>query len=95
MARAKQTKGNCAFCGQEIAKASVVRHLAACASWQAAIAKAEGSKRKSEPLYHLRVQAKGQPQFWLNLEMRGSATLKELDHYLREIWLPSDHTSHA
>ena len=87
MARAKQTKGKCDFCGQEIAKASVVKHLAACASWQAAIAKAEASKRKSEPLYHLRVQAKGQPEFWLNLEMRGSAALKELDHYLREIWL--------
>ena len=84
---AKQSKGKCAFCGQEIAKSSAAKHLATCASWQAAMAKAEGSKRKSETLYHLRAQAQGQVQFWLNLEMRGLAALKELDHYLREIWL--------
>lgn len=87
MARAKPTKGQCAFCGQEIAKASAARHLAACPAWLAAQAKAAGSKRKSEELYHLRVQAEGQAQFWLDLEMRGSAKMKDLDHYLREIWL--------
>jgi hypothetical protein len=87
MARAKATKGKCAFCRQEIAKVSATKHGSACAPWQAAIAVAESSKRKSETLCHLRVQAQGQPQFWLNLEMRGTSTLKDLDHYLREIWL--------
>lgn len=87
MARAKQSRGQCAFCGQDIAKGSATKHLAACAAWQAAKDKAEGSKRKKETLYHLRVQAEDQPQFWLELEMRGSAKLKDLDHYLREIWL--------
>ncbi len=87
MARAKQSKGKCAFCGQEFAKNGAARHLAACAAWQDASAKAAGTKRKSETLYHLRVQADGQPQFWLDLEMRGSAKMKDLDHYLREIWL--------
>jgi hypothetical protein len=41
----------------------------------------------SETLHHLRVQADGLPMFWLDLEMRGSATLKDLDSYLRAIWL--------
>jgi hypothetical protein len=51
------------------------------------VAKAESSKRKSDTLYHLRVQAAGQPPFWLDLEMRGAAKLKDLDDYLRAIWL--------
>jgi hypothetical protein len=87
MARTPQTKGICQFCRREIAKAGVVRHLAACEPWQGAMAEAERSGRKTETLHHLRVQAAGLPQFWLDLEMRGSAKLQDLDKYLRAIWL--------
>ena len=85
--RAKPTKGLCSFCGQPVAKVSANKHLSSCAKILEAIAKAEDSKRKRETLFHLRVQAEGQAQYWLDLEMRGSAKLKDLDHYLREIWL--------
>lgn len=87
MARAKQTKGLCTFCGQEIAKASVKKHFLSCAKFQEAMTHAEGSKRKSDILLHLRAQAEGQSQFWLDLEMPASAKLEDLDHYLRGIWL--------
>jgi len=87
MARGKQSKGRCSFCGQEFAKSGMSRHIATCASWRAAVAKADSSKRQDDTLYHLRVQAEGQAPFWLDLEMRGSAKLKDLDDYLRAIWL--------
>jgi len=87
MPRGKQSKGKCVYCGNEVAKNGVAKHLAICAQWKEAVTKAEHKKTGSEPLYHLRVQAAGQPQFWLDLEMRGSATLKDLDGYLRAIWL--------
>jgi hypothetical protein len=87
MARGKQSKGKCAYCGHEVAKNGVAKHLSNCAQWKEAVTKAEHKKTGSETLYHLRVQAAGQPQFWLDLEMRGSATLKDLDGYLRAIWL--------
>jgi hypothetical protein len=48
---------------------------------------AERRSGRSETLYHLRVQAAWQNPFWLDLEMRGSGTLHDLDHYLRGIWL--------
>ena len=86
MAR-RQTRGKCAFCEKDIAKVSAIKHLVTCPAWHEEVDKAEASKRKSETLYNLRVQAEGQAEFWLNLEMRGSAKLKDLDHYLREIWL--------
>jgi hypothetical protein len=87
MARATPTKGLCAFCNAIIPKVSATRHFAKCIPWQTAVAAAEASKRPVETLYHLRIQAQGAPDYWLNLEMRGSAKLKALDHYLKEIWL--------
>jgi len=87
MPRGKQSKGKCAHCGQEMAKSGITRHLGACALWKEAVAKAAGKKGGSETLYHLRVQADGQLEFWLDLEMRGKGTLKDLDQYLRAIWL--------
>ncbi len=84
---AKQGKGICAYCGKEIAKGTVNKHLSACAPRLAAIAKAEQGKGTSEALYHLRVQDAYQKEFWLDLEMRGSKTLNDLDAYLRAIWL--------
>jgi len=94
MARAKQTKGICSYCEKAVAKNGATRHFATCTAWQEAVTEAEQSKRKSESLYHLRVQAAGQPEYWLQLEMRGKATLEDLDSYLRAIWLECcDHLS--
>jgi hypothetical protein len=87
MPRGKQSKGKCAHCGLAMAKSGVTRHLAACVPWNQLVTKAEGKKGGSETLYRLRIQAAGLPEFWLQVEMRGRATLDDLDHYLRAIWL--------
>lgn len=87
MARRPQTKGDCAFCGKTMSKGGMSKHLASCKSRQAAVAKAEERKVKSENLYHLRVQDAYQGDYWLNLEMRGTKSLGNLDEYLRAIWL--------
>jgi hypothetical protein len=65
----------------------MIKHLSACPKRQAVIAQAERRKVRREKLYHLRVQDAWGGDFWLELEMRGTATLKDLDHYLRAIWL--------
>lgn len=65
----------------------MTKHLASCQKRQEAISKAESKKSGEETLVHLRVQDRYVKDFWLDLEARGSATLKDLDHYLREIWL--------
>jgi hypothetical protein len=61
--------------------------LATCPQRQAQIARAESTKRKPETLYHLRMQDAWGGKFWLDLEVRGSATLQDIDAYLRAIWL--------
>ena len=87
MPRGKQSKGKCAYCGQEKTKSSMTKHLPTCLKRQELITQAEHKKGSSETLYHLRVQDAWRSEFWLDLEMRGSATLNDLDHYLRAIWL--------
>jgi hypothetical protein len=87
MPRQKQTKGRCAYCGVEIAKSAAPKHLAGCRKRQAVIASAGGKSGSPERLFHLRVRDAFNSMFWLELEMRGSGTLRDLDHYLRAIWL--------
>jgi hypothetical protein len=65
-------------------KGGLSRHLSSCAKRQEAIA---GAKGKAEHVFHLQVQDAYSSDFWLHLEMPASATLKDLDNYLRAIWL--------
>ena len=76
--------GRCTYCGDTYAKNGMIRHLRACSDREAALAAADGPE---EALYHLRVDDEWAPPFWLDLELRGSASLEALDSYLRSIWL--------
>lgn len=87
MASKKQSTGNCAFCNKALSKGGMSKHLTSCKVRQSAIEKADQKKGKAETLYHLRVQDAYRPEFWLNLEMRGSKKFIDLDNYLRSIWL--------
>ncbi len=40
-----------------------------------------------ETLVYLRAECSGNKQFFLDLEVRGSATLRDIDSYLKAIWL--------
>lgn len=87
MARRKQTRGTCAFCGREMTRGGFSRHLPACPGRIKAISEADRKAGAEETLIHLQVRDAWAGNFWLHLEMRGSATLSDLDGYLRAIWL--------
>ncbi len=87
MSPSEQWKGHCVFCGREMTRGGLARHLRSCNKRADSQAEAERSRRHKQTLYHLQVQDAWDGMFWLHLEMRGNATLKDLDHYLREIWL--------
>ncbi len=87
MARRRQSRGKCVFCGREMAKGGLTRHLTACSHREKAIHTANKKPNKGQILYHLQVQDAWEGDFWLHLEMNGSAKLADLDHYLRAIWL--------
>lgn len=88
MANRKQSRGKCIFCGKEMTKGGLSKHLQTCAKRQEAVDAAnQGKSGKVQRLYHLQVRDAWQPDFWLHLEMNGTATLNDLDYYLRAIWL--------
>ncbi len=63
------------------------RHLRACPEREAAIEEAAQSARTAETLHTLQARDAWSGDYWLYLEMKGSATLADLDRYLRAIWL--------
>ena len=87
MSPRKQSRGQCTYCGREVAKGGMIKHLSTCPQRQEVIAASIQKSGQKEVLYHLRVQDARRGDFWLDLEMSGSGTLKDLDHYLRAIWL--------
>ncbi len=91
MPRKPENRGTCAFCGEILLRRSVARHLEKCADYQQALAR---SDQPPETIWRLRVQDARNSDYWLELDMRGSATLSHLDKYLRAIWLECcDHLS--
>ena len=87
MSRSTQTRGDCVYCGREMTRSGLARHLGTCPGRLEVQAEADRSRRHRQTLYHLQVQDAWMGSFWLHLEMRGNATLDDLDYYLRAIWL--------
>ena len=88
MTGSTQTRGPCIYCGREMTRGGLARHLKTCARRLDAQAAADKTERKRQPLYHLQIQdAWGRGDYWLHLEMAGDARLQDLDAYLRAIWL--------
>lgn len=87
MPRTPESRGTCLFCGETIVKRSVSKHMAKCPKRLESIQAADASIRPQETIWHLRVQGAYAKEYWLDLEMVGSASLEQLDKYLRAIWL--------
>ncbi len=84
MARRKQLKGMCAYCAREMTGGGLTRHLKTCKNRLNTIKEVNQRAEAKISLYHLLAKS---GRHWLHLEMRGTATLEELDSYLRSIWL--------
>ena len=87
MAGRVRANGNCGYCGRELTAGGLTGHLRSCAARRRAIEQADRGGRSVQDIYHLRVQGRYRREYWLHLEMCGSAALEELDYYLRTIWL--------
>lgn len=81
------SRGTCVYCGNTYAKSGIARHLKACPARKTALAKEEARRPLKTRLFHLAVEGQYNPDYWLHLEVPASATLFELDRFLRDIWL--------
>ena len=86
---ARQTsKGICTFCRGEFSKSAMARHLETCEQRVSTEAKA-GSRRKAQQIrtFHLVVEGRDLPMYWMHLDATASTTLATLDRFLRDTWL--------
>lgn len=74
---ASKSTGTCQACRENLPKASATKHLPAC------------SKRETglDPGLHVVAEGRGAPEYWLHLGTTSKATLRDLDHVLRQTWL--------
>lgn len=79
--------GACGYCGQEFTRGGMSRHLRGCDARAEVMETAYGRSGRIIPLLHLQARDARTGKYWLNLEVEGSATLEQLDVYLRAIWL--------
>jgi len=77
--------GSCVLCGGTFSKRGMTRHLQACLEKHAG---AKGGRRTGRTrLFHLLVEGRYLPMYWLHLEMPATAKFADLDAFLRGIWL--------
>lgn len=77
------TNGQCLFCKGTFSKQAMARHLEACEKRKSS-KKASASPQRA---FHLLVEGRHAPEYWIHLEAAANATLQDLDGLLRDLWL--------
>ncbi len=86
--RRPQSKGKCTYCGAAYARSGMSKHLLACKHRQAANQQADQQKlTKPKKWFHLLISCDYASDYWLHLELNAAKTLRDLDQFLRDIWL--------
>lgn len=82
-------KGRCFFCNSVFSKAAMTKHITSCkakATSEAALQKSRRSSKNNKS-FHILVEGRYLPEYWMHLEVKAKATLDDLDEFLRDIWL--------
>jgi hypothetical protein len=82
----KASKGACLLCKSSYTGAGMAKHLQSCLP-EHLENQLQKKKGKSQPFFHIMVQGAYSPEYWLHLKISGNARLKDLDQFLRDIWL--------
>jgi hypothetical protein len=82
---AKRTKGKCKYCGKEYTFSYMNKHLLVCKERQKKWAEETGSKKCG--YFELAIYSKYSRDYWLYVEIKETAALKDLDQFLRDIWV--------
>ncbi len=82
------TKGKCLFCSEEFSGSVIGRHLQTCKE-KTNHSEKYGTETADNynTIFLVKVFSSERPEYWLFIEARGTATLKQLDTFLRNIWL--------
>jgi len=82
------SNGKCNLCGGTFSKAAMTKHLKSCKQ-RNGISDTSSGSRSSQKIksFHLVVEGRYLPDYWMHLEVPANAKLTALDNFLRQIWL--------
>jgi hypothetical protein len=78
------SNGKCNLCGSVFDKSAMTKHLSACRKKAAA---ASTGRMTPTTAFHLLVEGRYLPEYWMHLEAPARASLEVLDGFLRDVWL--------
>lgn len=91
---AQTSTGQCGLCGSSTSKRGMTRHLQACLRKTSPKASSRRNKLTNTEVFHLVVEGRYQPEYWMHLQVPVTATLEDVDIFLRVAWLKCcDHMS--
>jgi len=84
----QMSKGKCNLCGQTFSKAAITRHLKSCKQTKG-ISKTSspGRSPRKTKTFHLVVEGRYLPDYWIHLEVPANAKFGALDDFLKRTWL--------
>jgi hypothetical protein len=82
-----KSEGRCNLCGKSFSKQAMTRHLLACVRQPQPAFPSNKKRIHTAPVFHLLVSGYYAPEYWLHMEAPADARLKDLDQFLRDIWL--------
>ncbi len=84
----RMSKGTCNLCGGDFTKTTMTRHLKSCPKGTD-VTQTSSKGRKTEPVrgFHLLVEGRYAPEYWMHLQVPAGMKLKKLDDFLRATWL--------
>lgn len=86
---AKQvSQGTCNICSGVFSKSTMTKHLASCKQGRTIFKTSAGKQQfKKTKTFHLVIEGRNLPDYWIHIEASSDATLADLDGFLRGIWL--------
>jgi len=89
MAKRNTADGICIYCSESYSSQAMTRHLESCEK-RKNFYLTKNKKNKSHSnniVFLLKVVSKYYPEYWMYLEVDGTAKLKAIDKFLRDTWL--------
>lgn len=86
----QELNGKCSFCGGVFSKFVMTHHLKSCKQRKTTPIKPsyeQKSKQLDNRIFHLVVQDRYRVKYWMHLDVPADVSIKELDVFLREIWV--------
>jgi hypothetical protein len=85
--RREISKGKCNFCNATFSKAAMTKHMKSCKQRKAALDSSLKKGVRKTNIFHIVVEGRHLPEYWMHLEAPANATLEDLDDFLRENWV--------